>query len=435
MNLYQSNVNLQITIFILLYFFKMSIIDVSDICQFVNENSFDKVRDFLEANDMCVKQNEDLYLLANNNNQYIKTEELQEELLLEKVGPKPSKEELQEEGQEEIKEECQITNVKLNKFKNQCNGLIFERSTNEIVCICQPKITELECHTDAINLVKQNYDSNIRLEYCEDGTIIRLYNYNNTWYTATTKCIDANNSFWSSKKNFDTMFWEIFDSTLLPTLDKNFTYFFILLHKENRIVVKHNVNMLVYISRIHNKSSKEDYGNVFLNVYGIKRIKYINVNEFLNTSEDYYNKFKRGIIIKIQDATTGYWDVYKYDFKMYTLIKSIRGNIPEIRMRYLELLKKPETLDLLEKFYSEHYFMFTFIKASLLKLVKTVYQMYVESHIKHTIEVKEDNLYYRTLRQLHAQYKTTKRSISFVDVQTKIYSLDKKIIKKFLDWQ
>jgi len=453
----------------------MSIIDVSDICQFVNENSFDKVRDFLEANDMCVKQNEDLYLLANNNNQYIKTEELQEELLLEKVGPKPSKEELQEElllekvgpkpskeelqeelllekvgpkpskeelqeelqeeGQEEIKEECQITNVKLNKFKNQCNGLIFERSTNEIVCICQPKITELECHTDAINLVKQNYDSNIRLEYCEDGTIIRLYNYNNTWYTATTKCIDANNSFWSSKKNFDTMFWEIFDSTLLPTLDKNFTYFFILLHKENRIVVKHNVNMLVYISRIHNKSSKEDYGNVFLNVYGIKRIKYINVNEFLNTSEDYYNKFKRGIIIKIQDATTGYWDVYKYDFKMYTLIKSIRGNIPEIRMRYLELLKKPETLDLLEKFYSEHYFMFTFIKASLLKLVKTVYQMYVESHIKHTIEVKEDNLYYRTLRQLHAQYKTTNRSISFVDVQTKIYSLDKKIIKKFLEWQ
>jgi hypothetical protein len=432
----------------------MSIIDVSDICQFVNENSFDKVCDFLEANDMCVKQNEDLYLLANNNNQYkCKQESQQKSQKEEGEGEQKSQKEEgegeqksqkeEEEGEGEQKsqkeegeqEDLQITNEKLQKFKNQCNGVIFERSTNEIVCICQPKITELECHTDAINLVKQNYNSNIRLEYCEDGTIIRLYNYNNTWYTATTKCIDANNSFWSSKKNFDTMFWEIFDSTLLPTLDKNFTYFFVLLHKENRIVVKHNVNMLVYISRIDNKSSKEDYGNVFLNVYGIKRIKYINVNEFLNTSEDYYNKFKRGIIIKIQDVTTGYWDVYKYDFKMYTLIKSIRGNIPEIRMRYLELLKKPETLDLLEKFYSEHYFMFTFIKASLLKLVKTVYQMYVESHIKHTIEVKEDNLYYRTLRQLHAQYKTTKRSISFVDVQTKIYSLDKKIIKNFLEWQ
>ena len=413
----------------------MSIINVSDICQFVNENSFDKVRDFLEANDMCVKQNEDLYLLANNNNQYIKSSGQKEE-----EGKGEGEQESQKEGEGEQEsqkegEDLQITNEKLQKFKNQCNGLIFERSTNELVCICQPKINELSCHADAINLVKQNYNSNIRLEYCEDGTIIRLYNYNNKWYTATTKCIDANNSFWSSKKNFDTMFWEIFDSALLPTLDKNFTYFFVLLHKENRIVVKHNVNMLVYISRIHNKSSKEDYGNVFLNVYGIKRIKYINVNEFLNTSEDYYNKFKRGIIIKIQDATTGYWDVYKYDFKMYTLIKSIRGNIPEIRMRYLELLKKPETLDLLEKFYSEHYFMFTFIKASLLKLVKTVYQMYVESHIKHTIEVKEDNLYYRTLRQLHAQYKTTNRSISFVDVQTKIYSLDKKIIKKFLEWQ
>ena len=402
----------------------MSIIDVSDVCQFVNANNFENVRDFCESNDICVKQTDDLYLVANSKNQYVKSSG---KLLLEK------QEEFTNEKQEEKQEE--FTNEKLLKFKNQCNGLIFERSTNEIICMCQPKISELSCHADAINLVKQNSNSNIRLEYCEDGTIIRLYNYNNTWYTATTKCIDANNSFWSSKKNFDTMFWEIFDSSLLPTLDKNFTYIFVLLHKENRIVVKHNVNMLVYISKIHNKSCKEDYSNVFRNVYGIKRIKYIDTDEFLNTSEDDYNKFKRGIIIKIQDNTTGYWNVYKYDFKMYTLIKSIRGNVPEIRMRYLELLQKPETLELLEKFYSEHYFMFTVIKASLLKLVKTVYQMYVESHIKHTVEIKEDNVYYRTLRQLHAQYKTTNRGISFVDVQTKIYSLDKKIIKKFLEWK
>jgi hypothetical protein len=397
----------------------MSIIDVSDVCQFVNANVFDKVRDFCEANDICIKQKDDLYLLANNKNQFIKkTDQLKNQDQVE--------ERLQTQDHVETPNE---------KFKSQCNGVILERSTNEVICMCQPKMRELASHADAIELVKQNYNNNIRLEYCEDGTIIRLYNYNNTWYTATTKCIDANTSFWSSKKNFDTMFWEIFDSSLLPTLDKDFTYVFVLLHKENRIVVKHNINMLVYISRIHNKSYVEDYSNQFRNVYGIKKSKYINVDEFLNSSEDDYNKFKRGIIIKIRDNVTGYWDIYKYDFKMYTLIKSIRGNVPEIRMRYLELLQKPETLDLLEKFYSEHYFMFTFIKAALLKLVKTIYKMYVESHIKHTIEIKEDNLYYRTLRQLHAQYKTTNKPITFSDVQAKIYSLDKKIIKKFLEWE
>ena len=44
----------------------MSIIDVSYVCQFVNTNSFEKVRDFCDVNDICLKQNDDLYLLANN---------------------------------------------------------------------------------------------------------------------------------------------------------------------------------------------------------------------------------------------------------------------------------------------------------------------------------------------------------------------------------
>lgn len=398
----------------------MSIINVSDVCKFVNENSFDKVKELCEINGICVKQNmidngNNLYLLANTN----------ENKKFKKTSLTESENTIESENQ----------NESLQKLKVQCNGIIFESSTNNVVCMCQTKIQEISSHSEATELVRSNLNSNIRLEYCEDGTIIRLYNYNNIWYTATTRCIDANNSFWTSKKNFDTMFWEIFDSSLLPTLDKNFTYIFVLLHKENRIVVKHNVNMLVYISRINNTSHHEDYSNQFKNVYGIKRSKIVDTTDFLTTREDDYNKFKRGILIKIQDDKTGYWNVYKYDFKMYNLIKSIRGNIPQIRMRYLELLSKPETLDLLEKFYSENYFMFTFIKASLLKLVKLVYKMYVESHIKHTIEIKDDNLYYRTLRQLHAQYKTTNKPITFSDVQAKIYSLDKNIIKKFLSWE
>ena len=79
--------------------------------------------------------------------------------------------------------------------------------------------------------------------------------------------------------------------------------------------------------------------------------------------------------------------------------------------------------------------MFTFIKASLLKLVKTVYKLYVDSHIKHTVQVTDENPYFRTLRQLHAQYKITQKPIGFTDVQDKIFSLDKNVIKKLLAWE
>jgi len=164
----------------------------------------------------------------------------------------------------------------------------------------------------------------------------------------------------------------------------------------------------------------------------------MDVEDFRNLGSDVNNfdcKFKRGILIKIFDKASKTWELYKYDFERYKMIKSIRGNVPQIRMRYLELLNKPESLVLLEKFYTENTFMFTYIKAALLKLVKTVYRLYVESHIKHTVQVTQENLYYRTLRQLHAQYKLTNKPIGFTDVQDKIYSLDKMVIKKLLAWE
>ena len=94
----------------------------------------------------------------------------------------------------------------------------------------------------------------------------------------------------------------------------------------------------------------------------------------------------------------------------------------------------PDSLLLLENMYNEHHILFTFIKASLLKLVKDTYKLYVESHIKHTITVYPDHPLYKTLRQLHYQYKNTNAPITFDIVQSTIYNLDKNIIKKLLGW-
>ena len=102
-------------------------------------------------------------------------------------------------------------------------------------------------------------------------------------------------------------------------------------------------------------------------------------------------------------------------------------------MRYIELLNKPESLELLEKIYKEYQLTFAFIKASILKLVKTIHRLYINSHVKHQIQIEQDHMYYRTLRQLHAQYKTTNSPIRFEDVYIKIINLDKHVIKRFLN--
>jgi hypothetical protein len=411
-------------------------INVSDVYQFVNESPFETVKSKCESIGICVKErtvgDKQLFLLANLNESSKKSEN-QKESKNESENQKES--ENQNESENESENQNESENEFDEKFKTQANGLIFEKDTKRIVCMAQNRLTDLGTFDQVSDLVKTNND--IRIEYCEDGTIIRLYYYGGKWNTATTRCIDASSSFWTSNKNFDTMFWECFDSRLLSTLDTAYTYVFVLLHKENRIVVKHNVNMIVYVSRINNSTYVEEYSNQFRNVYGIKRPKLMTPEDFMTLSRNIHNydcKFKRGILVKLYNKNTDTWSVYKYDFESYKMVKSIRGNVPQIRMRYLELLSKPESLQLLEQFYSEHHFMFTFIKASLLKLVKTVYKLYVESHIKHTVQVDDTNPYFRTLRQLHAQYKITNKPIGFTDVQDKIYSLDRMVIKRLLGW-
>lgn len=405
----------------------MSIINICDVSEFVENKDFEKIKEIGRINDICVKYDnpKNLYLLANvneNNNNKNKFNQ--------------NKNNKDTEVKEEINEKFELNDEEktiknIDRFKRQANGIIFEQGTNKVVAMCQNKLQDLNSLEELYDLINANINNKIRLEYCEDGTMIRLYNHNNNWHTATTRCIDAKMSYWTSNKNFDELFWEIFDKSLLYSLDKEYTYVFILLHKENRIVIKHNVNMLVYISRINNVSLEEDYTNVFNNIYGIKRPKQIELN---NLSDAFYNPFKRGIIVKILDKRINLWNLYKLDFDQYRSVKTIRGNVPDLRMRFLELLNNPNDMKMLEVLYNENKYMFNVIKLSMIKLVKEIHKLYIDSHIKHSIEVKEGNIFYRTLKQLHAQYKLTNKPILLEDVQNKIYSLDKNIIKKFLNW-
>ena len=120
------------------------------------------------------------------------------------------------------------------------------------------------------------------------------------------------------KENIKDLFFDVFDKNLLSTLDKHYTYVFVLLHKENRIVIRHKINMLVYISRINNETYMEDYTQQFNNVYGIRRPKKINTNTNIND----FHPFKRGILIKTLNKETNQLVSYKIDYDNYKNIKT-----------------------------------------------------------------------------------------------------------------
>lgn len=302
-----------------------------------------------------------------------------------------------------------------------------------IVCSNEDKIIDLTLEK-ASELV---HSSNVfRTEYCEDGTVIRLYFHNNKWNTATTKCLDARNSFWSSHKTFDELFWEVFDPLYLSTLDTKCTYIFILLHTENRIVARHKFNCLTFISCINNETGTISYKNIFKDSKNIKRPLIINDDpkKIVQNFRTYFKPQKRGILFKVKDPKTSAITTYKLDFEEYAVVKKIRGNVPQIRMRYLELLNDAESSKLLKYYFNESKFVFDFVEHSLVNLSKEIHQLYMDSHVKHTIKIDETHPFHRTLRQLHAQYKTTNQPITKQAVRDKLNSLDKYALKTLLGW-
>lgn len=320
----------------------------------------------------------------------------------------------------------------------ECNGLIFEKNTNKVVCMAQNKFNQIDSF-ESKN--RENGSVNkLRLEYCEDGTVIRLYNYKEKWYTSTTRCIDARKSFWSSDKTFNDMFFEIMNKSGydLKDFEVSHTYSFIIIHKDNRIVVDHKYNNLIYINRINNRTKEEDFTNYFYNDNPrrcIRRIKQIDIKNGIHSNlDDYYQYDKRGVVIKSYNDTTNSWELYQYDFNLYEKIKQVRGNVPLIRMRYLELLNEPENLALLETYYPEHQMIFAMIKHSINKLYKEIHNLYYQSHVKHSFTIEESHKFYKTLKQLHGIFKKQGVIITLDIVIQKVNSYDKRIIKSLLGW-
>lgn len=327
----------------------------------------------------------------------------------------------------------------LTKDNSPFNGIILEKDSNQIVCAPTSTFDELDPNENIVFDVKD-----CTFEYCEDGTIIRLYNYNGEWITATTKCIDAKYSYWATPKTFDELFWQtIGNSTFTHELDPNLTYLFILLHPENRIVIPHNTVSVVFLGSylkltgkvgdafpIDNPCGTPDNSFIYnviptLRVPLQKDLTEVSCRELVR---HYTRDYKRGIVVTDHLNQKR----YKIDFPFYTELADIRGNTPFIGTRYLELLNHPEKLEKLQMYWPEDSSIFLGIWNALAVLTKNIHYVYYQTHIKRYYKIDEKHHYYRTIRQLHAQYKTTQKPITPHDVWNKLLTIPTPILNKMI---
>lgn len=309
-------------------------------------------------------------------------------------------------------------------FDNEQNIL---NTSGEIVGRSPMKLNDI-IDLDQVNDMISTGDFHI--DFCEDGSVIRVYYNGEAWMTATNKCINASFAYWGSDKSFNEMFYEVFDISNFEKMDKDFTYFFVLVHTENRVVLKNAKNKIIYIYKINNES-----GEIFKSMENE-----LECSMPMNTNSLVFDSSKRGVILTPKDMTQRMQ--FKFDYFEYRAWKDVRGNTPTIRERYIQLLEDSQKKTLMYSYYPEYNMMFYIIEGEFGRLIETLYNLYFNTHVYKIARVNFDEaqegtqLYYlyKTIKNIHYTHKTQKCSVTRELIQSLLYKLPEGVVMKMFNW-
>ena len=315
-------------------------------------------------------------------------------------------------------EKSDFTNI----ITRQCNGIIMEKNTLNIVCYSFEKCIDNENALD--NRMNTEY---MNLEFALEGTLVRLYFYNNNWFLATKKCINASKSKWLSNKNFLELFIECLSSInslekLQEKLNTEYCYTFILLHPENNIVVNYETPELYHISTRNLSIMAEIDENIGINKCIKKKFLIEEFNlmiESLKTEKNY--SYEGYIIIDNNNIRQ------KFKTDIYKTIRNIWGNTNNRFYRYLELRKNFDLLNSYLTYYPNHKTKFCEFEGIISNLGFKILEVY---KLHHVLKEKNKIPYYfnKIIYKLHGDFMKTRIVTNHDKIMITLLELDPKQI-------
>lgn len=305
----------------------------------------------------------------------------------------------------EIEDYLKNNNFKITNLVDKY--LIFHNNSNipynGIICDLKNPTKVLSYYNELVseisdtNLIDDTIITNNVCQELIDGSLIRCYYHNDKWNLATKKK-DAYQSKWHSTKSFGEMFDECAKNLNYDFLDKNVCYLFVIQHPENKIVVQYNEPNIIHIGSIDLTTLQ--YINT--DIPDIKKpisYKFENANELV---ESFNNK----------DHTFMGYTLFSDEQKriqilnpMYSYVKSLIGNMPNMKFRFLSILKENSELEFL-KYYPEYYQDLMKVKGEILTLAEYLNELYDISY-KRKRQINIPDIYKSFLGKNHQKYKET----------------------------
>lgn len=225
-------------------------------------------------------------------------------------------------------------------------GTIIDICTEKILVESFPFPEEFEI--DKIKDLNTNvFDGHHHFSIGKEGTILRLFFYNGEWLLSTHRRIDGRRSRWAGP-TFGKIFDELWDLRYTNYLNEKFTYILLLSHPENRIVCEIDRPTLMFLgvstpiggvqsfAEIETDILPRYFVNDIPNISFINRLNISSKQELEDIVETLDWRNTTGVIVHSR-REDGRNISMKFNPKMYSALRDIRGNEPNLRLRYLQL--------------------------------------------------------------------------------------------------
>lgn len=285
-------------------------------------------------------------------------------------------------------------------------SVVWNNKTNRPVCVAPPKAS----NDFPYKTLQEITDNNIICQELLDGFMINCFKVDKTLHITSRSKLDAAGTFYSNK-SFRELFIESYcDTYHIPyesIQDCNMEcpnrgevsvfYSFLVQHKEHRIVtsIDNNCVFIVHKGVVYEDGTVEIENTPTCN----KSIEHIcvdsDVDPFIKKMCDKPWNFQ-GIVFK--DTIGNRW---RFRFDKYNAVKALRGNSANIRDRFAQLFSQNLLFKYLE-YYKEEVAPMNEHIMFVNKIVKTLYDYYIDLHIKK-IKI-DDKMFLPHLYNIHGIY-------------------------------
>lgn len=269
----------------------------------------------------------------------------------------------------------------LPEIVKNCRGRVYDKD-GKLIMSCFNYVDEL-----TPSEFKESYpDFDVSSYDCflsREGTVIRLFYYNDKWHISTHKRLDAYKSKWSSKKSFGKLFEDDilnFYSSMddfFSVLDKNSTYAFLILSTpENRIVSRQSIHGVYHVSTLKNGQ--------FINCdIGIKKFDQLSSDMSL---DDIFKMVEGTDPYEAQGVILFHKNL-NYQVKIvnerYQYLSSLRGNEPSIKFRYIHVRMDPQMKTDFVELYKEHEQWFELYERIINETIHDIFNAYITRFVNN----------------------------------------------------